>query len=114
MAKINITVDTTEKTVAVDVDGKKLPDIHEAHVYTEAGGFFGVDVVTVEEHNDLRTVTRLVASEDDPTKLKTSIISVADYQEFIKLANRPDVKSESIAEFTPDFIAGLSNALGQS
>lgn len=65
MAKINIDIDTSKKTVSVKVDDKKIPDVHDVHIFTEVSGLFGVDIAQVEDIGDLKKITRLVATKDD-------------------------------------------------
>ncbi len=63
MAIIEITVDTSKKTVVAKVDNKKISNVHDIHVFTETSGFFGVDIAQVEDVGDLKKITRLVACE---------------------------------------------------
>ena len=112
MAEISILVDTTKKTFAVNVDGKKISNVHEAHIFTEAAGFFGVDVVTLEDVGDLKKVTRLVASEEDPAELVATTAIVENYEKVID-AIHCSTEHEDENKYTPEFIAGLSEALGQ-
>lgn len=65
MAKIMIEVDTSKKTGTVKVDGKKMDNISHVFYSTDNGfGDFAVEVVSREEGNDLRKITRLVADEN--------------------------------------------------
>ena len=63
MAILEITVDTSKKTVVAKVDNKKISNVHDIHVFTETSGFFGVDIAQVEDVGDLKKITRLVACE---------------------------------------------------
>ncbi len=62
MANISITVDTESKEVSVSVDGSKIDNVHDIRVFTESSGFFGVDISTLEEMDNLTKVTHLVAN----------------------------------------------------
>lgn len=79
MAKIEISIDTKNKSVAISVDGKKVPDVKEAFFSTEKSFLgFSVEVVSSVEENDLRTVTRLVADKtgelvEDPESVRKDI-----------------------------------------
>jgi len=67
MAMINIEVDTSKKAVSVSVDGKKVSNVAEIYIASQ-GDYFGVSVTSLEDGEDLRKVTRLVASEDGNLK----------------------------------------------
>ncbi len=90
MAKINIDIDTSKKTVAVKVDDKKVPDVHDVHVFTEISGFFGVDIAQVEDLGDLKKITRLVASkEGDPKIIVKTIEKSQDYLRKVSFSKYP-------------------------
>ncbi len=130
MAQINISVDTTEKTVSVKVDDKKISDIHDIHVFTEKSGFFGVDIAQVEDLGDLKKITRLVASKEDGPKTIEKQLHPNKDLEYVSSINylgqvcfsggdgklrKGDLhKFELVMDkYNPDFIAGLSEVLGQ-
>lgn len=77
MAKISIEVDTSEKTVAVKVDDKKVANVRDIYIYTPLSGYFAVDIGMQEEAGeDLQRVSRLCAygSQDKvPPKAKASV-----------------------------------------
>lgn len=131
MAQINISVDTTEKTVSVKVDDKKVSDIHDIHVFTEKSGFFGVDIAQVEDLGDLKKITRLVASkEDGPKTIEKQLhpnkdleyVSSIDYMGQVSFSRNDDGNLKEgdlhtfelvMDKYNTDFIAGLSEVLGQ-
>lgn len=69
MAKVNITVDTVEKTVKVDVDGSPIENVSSVYVYADTPdycGCFGLEVSQFEKgenKGDLKKWTRLTASQ---------------------------------------------------
>ncbi len=65
MAKIEISVDTEKRTVKATIDGKKFSNLSDAHIFSEEGGFFAIDLSQVEVLDDsTRKVTRVVANKD--------------------------------------------------
>ena len=79
MAIIEITVDTSKKTVVAKVDNKKISNVHDIHVFTETSGFFGVDIAQVEDVGDLKKITRLVANKEDGAKIVSKAIESLQY-----------------------------------
>ena len=64
MAQVDISVDTTKKTIAVKVGGKKLPDVKEVYA-NQGNGYFDFSIYMVDETiDDLRKITRLSANSD--------------------------------------------------
>lgn len=61
MAQISINVDTESKEVSVSVDGKVVEAVHDVCIYTENSGYFGVDIKTMEQMNNLTKIMHLVA-----------------------------------------------------
>lgn len=63
MAQVEISVDTTKKTVVVKVDGKKLVDVKEVYI-NQSSEYFDFNVYMVDETlEDLRKITRLSAND---------------------------------------------------
>lgn len=63
MAEINISVNTESKEVVVSVDGKKISDVYDVCIYTEKSGYFGVDIKTLEQMDNLTKIMHLVAKD---------------------------------------------------
>ena len=68
MAKVNITVDTDEKTVEVKVDGEVQDSVSYVGISSEESGYFGIDISMISDvDKTMRKVTRLVASKESQT-----------------------------------------------
>jgi len=68
MAQVDISVDTSKKTLVVKVDGKKLSDVKEVYC-NQSAGYFDFSVYMVDETiDDLRKITRLSAGKDGELK----------------------------------------------
>ena len=69
MAKVNISVDTTEKTVEVTVDGSIIDNVSSAYVYADSPDYCGCFSLEIsqfekgENKGDLRKWTRLTAAK---------------------------------------------------
>ena len=98
MAKVEISVDTSEQTVAVTVDGKSIGEVTD--VWVSAGSFFGMEIsLKREDLGDLTQVTRLVAAEDAYLEDKGYCnVSPSEFDSFVSVSD-------------PDTIAALSRAL---
>lgn len=69
MAKISIDVDTSDKSVAMSVDGNKIENLSEIVIYTDDGPFgFLFEAASREKNNDLSKITRLVAKETEDSE----------------------------------------------
>ncbi len=75
MAKIDISIDTSDKKVSVKLDGKAVKDVSNIWISTTEGGYFGLEITQFEDIDDsTRKVTRLVASKDDETWQEDSTV----------------------------------------
>lgn len=75
MAKVDISIDTSKKNVDVKVDGKSVKDVHSIYIYTEETGYFSMEISQREDMEDMKKITRLVASEKDETWQENSSYS---------------------------------------
>ena len=68
MAQVEISVDTTKKTMVVKVAGKKLVDVKEVYI-NQSSEYFDFSVYMVDDTlEDLRKITRLSAKENGDLK----------------------------------------------
>ena len=78
MAKVTIEFDTVDKSMAIAIDGKAVDNVQYVSLSTYDGDEFGCSIETVakDDEHDMRTYTRLCASESkDGKELRDSIVS---------------------------------------
>lgn len=90
MAKISCEFDTKEKTLAVTIDGKAVDNVYGVNLakgYSDESGFY-CDVMTLSEdkENDIRTMTRLMASESKDAKEQVATAS-QQFAGFVEVDN---------------------------
>jgi len=65
MAEIVATFNTKDKTLSVEMDGKKIKDVSELHAYIY-GDMAGVELRRIEsnEEDGITVITKVIANED--------------------------------------------------
>lgn len=65
MSQIVTNFDTKTKVLTVEMDGKKVKDVHEIHFYT-FGDTSGVEMRRLESNNDedITVITKIIANAD--------------------------------------------------
>lgn len=80
MSKVNISVDTKEKTMKVEVDGKELKNVE--HAMVQGGEYFNISLCLCEdgeEDGDLHTRTYMsAATNSDIEQIKADNDHVAE------------------------------------
>lgn len=102
MAKVTIEIDTNEKAVAVQVDGKAVENIHE--IYVSGGDYFSMSLCQVEDAGDLRKVTRLYAtsSKDGQKHLQDATGTVSTvHPGFVEV---PDVDVSGLSNLISNYL----------
>jgi hypothetical protein len=106
MSSIEITYDTNQKTLSVQLDGQDVPNVSSVYVY--GGDYAGVEIVTSEydDNNSIMTRTSICGNEKERTIYALSSDSYAYV---------PDPKKPSTWKLRIDdarHVAGAMAALG--
>jgi len=107
VAKINIQIDTEEKTISANIDGKVINDVAEVTAYREefdGDVFFNAGVSTVEDIDDkTKKVVRFVSSASvdgiDAMKKGTAIL-IDRFPGFVGIAEKTKVQRDIEAYFS--------------
>ena len=96
MSKINVEFDTKEKTLAVKIDGKPVPNIIGVNLsksyYSDDEDEFSCSLVTMtkDEANDIRTYTQVMATESKEAKIHDTLPS-ADFPGMLESRGKQQV-----------------------
>ena len=101
MAKVNIEVDTSAKTVNMVVDGQTLSNVKDIMIFynedapTDSFDRLNMDIRMIEKMEDMRKVTKLVAK--DLTQEK-GLSAHSDFKDFL-VSDSKSVVEEEIQEY---------------
>lgn len=101
MAKLNISVDTEEQTISVDVDGTGVNKVNEISVMNwgvEDDPRFYFTVSTYEKVGNVYKTTKLMAKESEPARelVKANKAKASEYEGFVEVIDTKDAVHNAI------------------
>lgn len=103
MSKINVEIDTTEKTMSVSVNGKKLDKVRNIYAYYDEDiepdeyGRMRVELMMADQvDDDITRITRLVAADSEAGKqaLKEGDSLSKTVAGFVEIPGVPEIFKE--------------------
>lgn len=81
MSIVNISMDTSDKKLTVEIDGKKIDNAKFAYLYDGDG----VEIAMREDMGDMKKMTRIVGENSDKGKelLSKGCLKSSRYEDFI-------------------------------